>query len=60
VTFLNNIQVFLKCLQGCQEVLVIISQGVFLIDECNGFVLERFKGGRFTLSGRMRGVRDNC
>ena len=51
---------FLKGLKGPQEVLVTISQGFVLIDESIGFVLERFKGGRFTIMGRMRGVGDTC
>ena len=58
--FLNNFQVFLKGLKGRQEVLVTISQGFVLIDEGISFVLERFKGGRFNMMGRMRGVGDNC
>jgi len=60
VTFLNNFHVFLKALKGCQEVLVTISQGFVLIDVGIGFVLERFKGCRFAIMGRMRGVGDNC
>jgi len=60
VTFLNNFQVFPKGLKGRQEVLVTISQGFVLIDEGSGFVLERFKGGRFAIMGRMRDVGDNC
>jgi len=60
VTFLNNFQVFLKGLKGRQEVLVTISKGFVLIDEGLAFVLERFKGGRFAIMGRMRCVGDNC
>ena len=59
MAFLNNFQVVLKGLKGCHEVLVTISQGFVLIDEGIGFVLERFKGGRFPIMGRMRGVGDN-
>jgi len=60
VTFLNNFQLFLKGFKGRQEVLVTIGQGFVLIEEGIGFVLERFKGGRFAIMGRMRGVGDNC
>ena len=59
MTFLSNFQVFVKGLKGHQEVLVTISQGFVLIDDGIGFVLERFKGGRFTIMGRIRGVEDN-
>jgi len=52
--------VFLKGLKGLQEVLVTISQGFVLIDEGIGFILERFKGGRFAIIGRMRAGGDNC
>jgi len=54
--FLNNFPVFLKGLKGHQDVLVSISQGFVLIDEGSGLVLERFKGGRFAIIGRMEGV----
>jgi len=60
VTFLNNFQVSLKGLKGGHEVLVTISQGFVLIDEDNGFVLERFMGGRVAIMGRMRDVADTC
>ena len=60
MTFLNNFQVFLKELKGCQEVLVIITQGFVLIDKGIGFVLETFKGGRLAIMGRKRCVGDNC
>jgi len=59
VAFLNNLQVFLKGLKGGQEVLVTISPGFVLIDEGSCFVLDRLKGGRFAIMGRMRGVGDN-
>ena len=58
--FLNNFQVFLKGVKGHQESLVTMSQGFVLIDEGHGFVLERFKGGRFTIMEGIRGVGDNC
>jgi len=60
VTFLNNFQVVLKGLKGRQEGMVTISQGFVLIDEGNGFILERFNGGRFAIMGRMRDVGDIC
>jgi len=60
VTFLNNFQVFLKGLKGCLEVLVTISLGFVLIDEGIGFVLERFKGGRFSIMGRKRAIGEDC
>ena len=60
MTFLNKFQVFLKSLKGHQEVLVTSSQEFVLIDKGIDFVLDRFKGGRFTIMGRMRGVGDYC
>jgi len=54
VTCLKNFQMFLKGVKGRQEVLVTISEGFVLIDEGNGFVLERFKGCRVAIMGRKR------
>jgi len=60
VTFVNKFQVLLKGLKCGQELLVRIRKGFVLIDEGIGFILERFKGWRFAIMGRMRGVGDNC
>ena len=47
--FLDNIQVLLKCLEGFQKELVAISQRLVLINKGVDFILEGFKGGRFSI-----------
>ena len=59
MTFLDNLQVLLKCLEGFQKQLVAISQRFVLIDEGIGFFLEGFKGGRLSIMDRGRGVGGN-
>ena len=59
MTFLDNLQVLLKCLEGFQKELVTISQTFVLVDESIGFFLEGFKGGRFSIMDRGRGVGGN-
>jgi len=59
VMFLNIFQVFLNCFKSRQVVLVEIRQGFGLIDEGIGFVLKGFRGSRFTIIGRKRGVGGN-
>ena len=59
MTFLDNLQVLLKCLEGFQKELVAISQRFGLIDKGVGFLLEGFKGGRLFIMDRGRGVGGN-
>jgi len=59
VTFLNNLQVVLKCFNRGNKVLVAISQRFVLIDEGVGFFLEGFKGGMLGIMSRDRGLGGN-
>ena len=51
MTFLDNLQVLLKCLEGFQKELVAIRQRFVHIDKGVGFFLEGFRGGRLPIMG---------
>ena len=59
MTFLDNLQVLLKYLEGFQKELVTMIQRFVLIDERVCFFLEGFKDGRLSIMDLGSGVGGN-